>query len=114
MRPLAFFSGCGRAWLIRRRRKPEIAGSSPAIQTVSVHWCSGTAQCLVTAEARDRHPYAPLLDRARGRAAQAAACKAAEAGSTPAGHSDVTARSASGEAAGLSRRPEGIETPTGY
>ena len=51
-----------------------------------VHWCSGSACCPVEAEVRDRHPYAPLLS-ARGRAAQAAACKAAEAGSTPAGHS---------------------------
>jgi hypothetical protein len=57
-------------------------------ETVSVHWCGGTAQCPVEAEVRDRHPYAPLDDCARGRAAQAAACKAAEAGSTPAGHSE--------------------------
>ena len=27
------FSGCGRAWLIRRLREPETAGSNPAIQT---------------------------------------------------------------------------------
>src|ERR1700730_12813637 len=26
-------TGCGKGWLIRRRRKPEIAGSNPAIQT---------------------------------------------------------------------------------
>jgi hypothetical protein len=51
-------SGCRRAWF--NQREPESAGSNPAIQTYSVHWCSGSAQCSVEAKVRDRHPYAPL------------------------------------------------------
>jgi hypothetical protein len=58
-------------------------------KTDSVHWCSGYCTLLCRSRGTGSTPVCTAADRARGRAAQAAACKAAEAGSTPAGHSET-------------------------
>lgn len=87
----------GEPGIIRRPRKPDHAGSNPAIQTEN-----GRASQLATAPGlnpdersalRVRLPLLPLCDvsaetRVRGRAAQASVFQTGQAGSTPAGHFD--------------------------
>ena len=107
--------------LVRRRRKPEHAGSNPAVQTrmmegqANWRWHPARTGARPNTPLRVRLPLLPLHLSARGRAAEASVFQTEKAGSTPAGHSSDfgLARSTSGEVAGLSSRPEGIVTPTG-
>ena len=82
----------GEPGIIRRLRKPDHAGSNPAIQTAN-----GRASRLATAPGpnpderralRVRLPLLPLSETCPWPSGQAPASHAGQAGSTPAGHSD--------------------------
>jgi hypothetical protein len=58
------------------------------VQSESVHWCSGYCTLPRQGRSTGSTPVCTAERSARGRAAQASARQAEQAGSTPAGHSD--------------------------